>query len=58
MDGNDHDPEDTVIVATQQRMLKRRSEPLVIPAADRMPPDVPSVSSDLFARLDIAQPPQ
>lgn len=56
MDGNDHHPEDASVVATQQRMLKRRSEPLVIPAADRMPPDVPSVSPELITRLNIAQP--
>jgi hypothetical protein len=26
MDGNEHDPEDTSLVATQQRMLERRMD--------------------------------
>ena len=58
MDGNDHDPQNAFVVATQERMLRRRQAPLVVPPADRMPPDVPSVSPELMARLDTAQPPQ
>ena len=58
MDGNDHDPENPVVVVTQQRMLKRRGAPLVVPEHDRMPTDVPSVSPQLISRLDTAQPPR
>jgi hypothetical protein len=57
MDGNDH-PEDAFAVATQQRMLKRRSGPLVVSEADRMPPDVPSVPTELISTLNAAQPPR
>jgi hypothetical protein len=58
MDGNEDDPENALVVAIQQRMLKRRRAPLIIPVADRMPPDVPSVSPELVSRLNAAQPPQ
>lgn len=58
MDGNDHVPEDALLVATQQRMLKRRSAPSMISEVDRMPPGVPSVSPELISRLNAAQPPQ
>ena len=57
MDGNDYDPENARVVATQQRMLRRRGTPLVIPEGDRMPPDVLSVSPELILRLNTAQPP-
>jgi hypothetical protein len=43
MDGNDHNPENPVVVATQHRMLNRRIAPVVVPEDDRMPMDVPSV---------------
>lgn len=39
-DGNDNVEEDPRGAATQQRMLARRTTPLVVPEADRMP-DVP-----------------
>ena len=58
MDGNDHDPENAFVVAAQQRMLKRRGAPLVLPGSDKMPPDVSSVSPELISRLDTAQPPE
>lgn len=58
MDGNDQDPENPLVVAAQQRMLKRRSAPLVVPEADKMPADVPTVSPELISRLDTAQPPR
>jgi hypothetical protein len=57
MDGNDHEPEDAAVVGTQERMLKRRSAPVGIPVADRMPPDVLSVAPEIFDKLDAAQPP-
>jgi hypothetical protein len=57
MDGNDHEPEDAAVVRTQERMLKRRSAPVGIPVADRMPPDVLSVAPEIFDKLDAAQPP-
>lgn len=58
MDGNDHDPEDPVLVATQERMLQRRQTPLVVPDGDRMPDGVSTVSAALLSELDTGQPPQ
>jgi hypothetical protein len=58
MDGNDHDPENPLVVATQQRMLNRRGAPLAVPEADTMPPDAPSLSPELISRLNTAQPPR
>lgn len=57
MDGNDHDPDGAGVVGAQERMLKRRSAPVAIPVGDRMPPDVLSISPEMFARLDTARPP-
>jgi hypothetical protein len=56
MDGNEHDPANARVVATQQRMVKRRSAPVAIPEADRMPMDVSSISPELIARLNTMQP--
>lgn len=56
-DGNDHDPEDRVLVETQQQMLKRRSAALVVPEADQMPAGVPSVSPGLMSEFGAGQPP-
>jgi hypothetical protein len=58
MDGNDHVPEDDLLVATQHRMLQRRSSPSAISEVDRMPADVPSVPPELISRLNAAQRPQ
>jgi hypothetical protein len=58
MDGNDHVPEDALLLATQHRMLKRRSAPSVISEVDRMPPDVLSVPPELISRVNAAQRPQ
>ncbi|WKN46603.1 hypothetical protein [Nocardioides sp. Arc9.136] len=32
--------------AAQERMLARRSHPVIVPSADRVPPGVPGLSSD------------
>jgi hypothetical protein len=58
MDGNDHDPEDRLLVATHQRMLERRSAPLIVAEGDRMPADVPSVSPELLSEPGTGQPPE
>jgi hypothetical protein len=58
MDGNDCDPEDPYTVETQQRMLERRSAPLAVSEPDWMPSGVLSVSPELIARLNAAQPPR
>lgn len=57
MDGNDHDPQNPLAVATQQRMLQRRSAPLSVPEADRMPRGVPTVPPELLSELNAGQPP-
>lgn len=57
LDGNDHDPENSLTVATPQRMLSRRDARLSVPDADRMPSGVLSVSSQLLYELDTRQPP-
>jgi hypothetical protein len=44
-DGNDQ-PTNQHEVATQKRMLARRRDPIVIPPADLMPPDVPNPHND------------
>ena len=45
MDGNDN-PIDDWEEDRQRRMLTRRIEPLIIPSADRIPPDVPDPYND------------
>ena len=57
-DGNDQQPLDHLLGETQQRMLKRRSAPLVVPEVDKMPARVPSVSLQLKSEFDAGQPPQ
>ena len=42
----------------QERMLGRRRDPVGVPEQDRMPHGVPSVSRELIARLNKAQPPR
>ncbi len=51
-DGNDQDPDSPLLAAKPQRMLRRRSAPLMVPEIDRMPSGVPAISPELLAKLD------
>lgn len=46
MDGNDNPHDDPVENEIQRRMLARRRDPVVVPAADRAPAEVPSPYTD------------
>ena len=45
MDGNDQ-PVDHREVDSQRRMLARRQDPIILPPADKMPPDAPDPYND------------
>ena len=52
MDGNDRGAGNALVAATQQRMVARRTAPVVVPPADKMPHGVAAAGTDGGRRDD------